>query len=299
VLLAIGQVRYQLMLLMRSPLGFFLSIVFPLLLLIFLNVVTPARPVDGLPYAQWLTPAMCAFCLLNACYMTAITSMMLAREEGILKRLRGTPLPGLGLPGRAVRLRLRDLGDRVRRDHRHRGGVLPREHRLARVRLLRRRHLPGYRLFLPARRGGHHGRPEERERAADRVRHDAAAGVHLRCILLRQPPARVAARAGVSPPRRPVAQAVEGCFNPVRRRFERHLPVLDPRVELVIYRVAQESLTNVARHAQVTEVLVSLKRGDSVVLRVLTMAGDSMPDLPRAAACAASVSALIVGSRLR
>jgi two-component system sensor histidine kinase UhpB len=92
---------------------------------------------------------------------------------------------------------------------------------------------------------------------------------------------------------------VEGCFNPVRRRFERHLPVLDPRVELVIYRVAQESLTNVARHAQVTEVLVSLKRGDSVVLRVLTMAGDSMPDLPRAAACAASVSALIVGSRLR
>ena len=92
-LLALGQVRYQLMLLLRSPLGFSLSIVFPLLLLICLNVITPARPVDGLPYAQWLTPAMCAFCLLNACYVTAITSMVLAREEGMLKRLRGTPLP--------------------------------------------------------------------------------------------------------------------------------------------------------------------------------------------------------------
>ena len=91
--LALGQVRYQLMLLLRSPLGFFLSIVFPLLLLICLKVITPAGPVGGLPYAQWLTPAMCAFCLLNACYVTVITSIVLAREEGVLKRLRGTPLP--------------------------------------------------------------------------------------------------------------------------------------------------------------------------------------------------------------
>src|SRR5215472_8183963 len=92
--LALGQVRYQLTLLLRSPLGFFLSIVFPLLLLVCLKVIAPSRPVDGLPYAQWVTPAMCAFCLLNACYVAVITSMVLAREEGMLKRLRGTPLPG-------------------------------------------------------------------------------------------------------------------------------------------------------------------------------------------------------------
>jgi len=91
--LALGQVRYQLVVLLRSPLGLFLSIVFPLLLLVCLQVVTPARPVGGLPYAQWLTPAMCAFCLLNACYMTVVIGIVLAREEGILKRLRGTPLP--------------------------------------------------------------------------------------------------------------------------------------------------------------------------------------------------------------
>ena len=91
--LVLGQVRYQLTLLLRSPLGFFLSLVFPLLLLICLNVINPAKPADGLPYAQWLTPAMCTFCLLNACYVTAITSLVLAREEGILKRLRGTPMP--------------------------------------------------------------------------------------------------------------------------------------------------------------------------------------------------------------
>jgi two-component system sensor histidine kinase UhpB len=56
----------------------------------------------------------------------------------------------------------------------------------------------------------------------------------------------------------------------VRQELQRDLPRLDPDVELVIYRVAQESLTNVARHAQATEVLLSLERGNnSVVLRVV------------------------------
>lgn len=63
-LLALGQVRYQLMLLLRSPLGFSLPIVFPLLL-VCLKVITPSHPVGGLPYAQWATPAMCAFCPLT------------------------------------------------------------------------------------------------------------------------------------------------------------------------------------------------------------------------------------------
>lgn len=56
----------------------------------------------------------------------------------------------------------------------------------------------------------------------------------------------------------------------VERRFERDLPPLDPQAELVLYRVAQESLTNIARHAQASEVLLSLEGGNgSVVLRVV------------------------------
>jgi ABC-type multidrug transport system permease subunit len=105
VLLAAGQVRYQLLLLLRSPMGFFITLVIPLLLLVSLNVITPgsagALP-HGVRYAQFLTPAVSAFCLLNACYVTTITSIVLAREEGILKRLRGTPLPAWTyLAGRA------------------------------------------------------------------------------------------------------------------------------------------------------------------------------------------------------
>jgi len=55
----------------------------------------------------------------------------------------------------------------------------------------------------------------------------------------------------------------------VRRRFERELPALDPSVELVVYRVAQESLTNAARHSGADEILLELEDdGDAVVLRV-------------------------------
>jgi two-component system, NarL family, sensor histidine kinase UhpB len=55
----------------------------------------------------------------------------------------------------------------------------------------------------------------------------------------------------------------------VERRVETRLPHLDPNVELVLYRVAQESLTNVARHSEATHVLLALSRnGDGVVLRV-------------------------------
>ena len=56
----------------------------------------------------------------------------------------------------------------------------------------------------------------------------------------------------------------------VQRQLERDLPPLDPQAELVLYRVTQESLTNVARHAQASQVLLSLERGQSsVVLRVI------------------------------
>jgi two-component system sensor histidine kinase UhpB len=56
----------------------------------------------------------------------------------------------------------------------------------------------------------------------------------------------------------------------IERRFESDLPRLEPEVELALYRVAQESLTNVARHAEASRVELELTRGSgSVVLRVL------------------------------
>ena len=55
----------------------------------------------------------------------------------------------------------------------------------------------------------------------------------------------------------------------VRRSFAPGLPALSPEAEVVVYRVAQEALTNAARHADAHEVELSLQRlGDSVVLEV-------------------------------
>jgi two-component system sensor histidine kinase UhpB len=52
--------------------------------------------------------------------------------------------------------------------------------------------------------------------------------------------------------------------------FAHALPPLAPDAELAVYRIAQESLTNVARHADASWVWVSLQPGgDSVVLRVV------------------------------
>lgn len=56
----------------------------------------------------------------------------------------------------------------------------------------------------------------------------------------------------------------------VERRFATNLPPLSDDAELAVYRVAQESLTNVARHAEAGRVEIALQPGhDSIVLCVI------------------------------
>ena len=67
-----------------------------------------------------------------------------------------------------------------------------------------------------------------------------------------------------------VRDFVEATSVPTTATIARPLPMLDPPVELVIYRVAQESLTNIARHAGATQVDLTLDADPSrVVLRVV------------------------------
>jgi two-component system, NarL family, sensor histidine kinase UhpB len=56
----------------------------------------------------------------------------------------------------------------------------------------------------------------------------------------------------------------------VERVFDQSLPKLVPETELAVYRIAQESLTNIARHAGASTVTITLERGlDSVLLRIV------------------------------
>lgn len=96
LLLAAGQVGYQVRLLLRTPIATFTALVIPVMLLVALNVVNPStrlHDLQGIRYAEFVTPAMATFALINACYVNVITSVVIARENGILKRLHGTPLP--------------------------------------------------------------------------------------------------------------------------------------------------------------------------------------------------------------
>ena len=56
----------------------------------------------------------------------------------------------------------------------------------------------------------------------------------------------------------------------VDRDFATSLPKIAPEVELAVYRIAQESLTNIVRHAEASRVTITLDSShDSVVLRVV------------------------------
>ncbi|MFF3635684.1 HAMP domain-containing sensor histidine kinase [Streptomyces sp. NPDC002250] len=56
----------------------------------------------------------------------------------------------------------------------------------------------------------------------------------------------------------------------VQRRFDADLPALEPETELVFYRVAQEGLTNAARHADAERVVVALDHGEDRVELAVT-----------------------------
>jgi two-component system sensor histidine kinase UhpB len=64
----------------------------------------------------------------------------------------------------------------------------------------------------------------------------------------------------------------------VLHALEPGLPALQPEVDLVIYRIAQEAVTNALRHAGATVVQVALGDRGAVIELVITDDGRGMPD---------------------
>jgi two-component system, NarL family, sensor histidine kinase UhpB len=87
----------------------------------------------------------------------------------------------------------------------------------------------------------------------------------------------------------------------VERSFKTDLPLLTPDAELALYRVAQESLANVARHADASSVQLSLEQGrGGVVLRITDDGHGFGPDTPDGAGGLRGMRerALMVGGNL-
>src|SRR6185503_1994885 len=72
---------------------------FPLVLIVLFNGLNGNAAVDAVgaagqvKFAQFYTPAIGIFSLTTACYASVILGIATARDSGLLKRVRGTPLP--------------------------------------------------------------------------------------------------------------------------------------------------------------------------------------------------------------
>jgi ABC-2 type transport system permease protein len=87
-----GRVR----LLARSPRTTFFTFVFPLILLVMFDALNDSNVgIAGgkVPFAQFFTPSIAIFAMTTATYTAVIFGVVTAREQGVLKRVRGTPLP--------------------------------------------------------------------------------------------------------------------------------------------------------------------------------------------------------------
>jgi ABC-2 type transport system permease protein len=86
----------RLRLLLRMPRTTFFSFVFPLILLVFFDSVNRSNVTAAggtIAFAQFFTPSIAVFALASATYTGLIFGITTARDQGILKRVRGTPLP--------------------------------------------------------------------------------------------------------------------------------------------------------------------------------------------------------------
>jgi ABC-2 type transport system permease protein len=91
-----GQFRYANRTFWRNPAAAFFTIAFPLMLLLIFGTLFGNQTVDarqGVRVAQFLAPAMAVYAAVTAAFTSLSIALAIAREHGILKRLRGTPLP--------------------------------------------------------------------------------------------------------------------------------------------------------------------------------------------------------------
>jgi ABC-2 type transport system permease protein len=94
--LLVRQIRYENRAFWRNPAAAFFTFAFPLIFMfVFQAIFGDQVEQGGLTAAQFFTPAIVAFSVINACFTNLAITVTTLREEGILKRVRGTPLPAL------------------------------------------------------------------------------------------------------------------------------------------------------------------------------------------------------------
>jgi ABC-2 type transport system permease protein len=89
------QFRYQNKIFWRTPISAFFTLVFPLMLLILFAAIFGNEPIPerGVTPAQYFAPGLAVFAAVSATYTNLGIGTAIARDNGILKRIKGTPVP--------------------------------------------------------------------------------------------------------------------------------------------------------------------------------------------------------------
>jgi ABC-2 type transport system permease protein len=93
--LLVQQIKYQNKIFWRSPVSAFFTIVFPLMFLVLFTALFGNDEIAalGVTTAQFYAPALAVFGVASATYTNLSITTAISRDEGILKKVRGTPLP--------------------------------------------------------------------------------------------------------------------------------------------------------------------------------------------------------------
>ena len=191
-----------------------------MLLLLFgaLNSGGRIQELGNIPYVTFFLPGILAYGIVITQFVNMAGGIAIQRDNGLLKRMRGTPLPGWAYVAGRVGSTAARLG---RHDRRHadprtrllrraparRGGAGRRRHRAARRGHLRR-----------AGHGGRHDHPQRRGRSRRRQRADPAALLHLGHLVPAHRRAGVARRRGEVLPGRAPGQRAARRLRPAQPR---------------------------------------------------------------------------------
>ena len=93
--IALRQVSFEQKSFWRNPASAFFAFLFPIIFLVVPRCSRdpPAGRLGRCEANDYYIPALVAFGVMGACFTNIAITLSLRRDNGILKRLRGTPLP--------------------------------------------------------------------------------------------------------------------------------------------------------------------------------------------------------------
>ena len=102
VSLSVHQLKYEQKSYWRNPAAAVFTFAFPIIFLVIFASLNRNSTIDflgGLSYNQYYVPGIITFGVISATYTNLAMTISIRRDAGILKRLRGTPLPAASLLG--------------------------------------------------------------------------------------------------------------------------------------------------------------------------------------------------------